>query len=368
MSLTLAELINQGKTHGHVLEQDIEALFEDRSDPPDETEMDAARQALLNAGVMVVADESELEEVEQLADETESEAQRIHNTSRDRAAAARAPLQTDGVAQYFKDIYDIPLLKREQEAALAQRIEAGDRSAVAEFTRANLRLVVNIAKRYNGRGLPLIDLIQEGNIGLMRATEKFEWRRGFKFSTYATWWVRQSILRAIADKGRIVRLPVHLRDELMKLSAAQQRLPNILGREATDAELAAELGTTSARVRALRQAARVPSSIDQPFGADGDTSLADLMEDEGTSGPEELAHQSQVARATDAAMTAALTAREKLVIQMRYGVGERNTFTPEEIATRLGLTREQVRQIEKRALDKLREPEFSDTLRHYKAA
>ena len=368
MSLTLVELIDQGKTRGHVLEQDVEALFDDRSDPPDEAELDAARQALLDAGVMVLADEGELEEVEQLVDETDSEADRVLNASRDRAAAARAPMQTDGVAQYLKDIYHIPLLKREQEVALAQRIEAGDQTALAEFTRANLRLVVNIAKRFNNRGLPLIDLIQEGNIGLMRAVEKFDWRRGFKFSTYATWWVRQAIQRAIADKGRIVRLPVHLRDELVKLSAAQQRLPNVLGREATDAELAAELGTTTARVRDLRQASRVPSSIDQPFGADGDASLADLMEDEYTSGPEELAHQSQVAHATETAMTAALTPREKLVIQMRYGVGDRNIFTPDEIATRLGISRERVRQIEKRALDKLREPQYSDSLRHYKAA
>ncbi|HET7769932.1 MAG TPA: sigma-70 family RNA polymerase sigma factor [Chloroflexota bacterium] len=368
MSQTLGELIEHGKTRGHVLEQDIEALFEDRSEPPDEGELDAARQALLNAGVLVLADEGELEEVEQLADETESEAERLHNTSRDRAAAARAPLQTDGVAQYLKDIYDIPLLKREQEVALAQRIEAGDQTAVAEFTRANLRLVVNIAKRYNGRGLPLIDLIQEGNIGLMRAAEKFDWRRGFKFSTYATWWIRQAITRAIADKGRIVRLPVHLRDELVKLSAAQQRLPNVLGREATDAELAAELGMTTVRVRELRQAARVPSSIDQPLGADGDASLADLVEDESGAGPEELAHQAQVAFATEAAMSAALTEREQLVIQMHYGVGERNTFSLEDIAKRLGLTRERVRQIEKRALEKLREPKVSDALRHFRAA
>src|SRR5688572_26692522 len=154
MSVTLAELVEQGKTRGHILEQDFETLFEERDDPPDDAEIETARQTLLDAGVMVLADESELEEVEQLAEDTETEAERLHNARQDRAAAARAPLQTDGVSQYLKDIYDIPLITRDQEVALAQRIEAGDQTAVAEFTRANLRLVVSVAKKYVNRGLP----------------------------------------------------------------------------------------------------------------------------------------------------------------------------------------------------------------------
>ena len=370
-SIELTELVERGKAQGYVLERDVEALFEDRDEPPDDVEIEAVHQTLLGAGVALVADEDELLELDELAGAAEEAGladERQRNARLDRAAADKAPLHTDAVWQYLKDIHDIPLLTRDQEVALAQRIEAGDRAALATFTRSNLRLVVSVAKKYVGRGLPLIDLIQEGNIGLMRAAEKFDWRRGFKFSTYGIWWVRQAVQRAIAEKGRVVRLPAHIRDELSKLNAAQQQLPQLLGRAPTDDELAAEMGIAPERVREVRQARKLTASIDRPLGEEGDASLADLVMDESGASPEELAHAAQVARDTDDAMSAALTPREKLILQLRYGMAGKNTYSLEEISARTGLTPDRIRQIEKRAITKLRDPAVADRLRHLRAA
>ncbi len=194
-SMDLDALLKRGTEQGYVLEQDLDALFDDVAEPPDESQLDAARQALLDAGVAIVADESELQD-SAAPGEAELEAEALLGARLDRAAEDKAPLHTDAVWQYLKDIYAIPLLTREQEVALAQRVELGDPKAPNEFVHANLRLVVSIAKKYTGRGLPLIDLIQEGNIGLMRAVHKFDWRRGFKFSTYAHWWIRQAVTRS----------------------------------------------------------------------------------------------------------------------------------------------------------------------------
>ena len=356
-------LLERGKARGFVLEQEVDALFDNEEEPPDESQVDAARQALLDAGVAIVTDESELEEVPE-----EGPIDPALNLRLDRAAEDRAPLNTEPVWQYLKDIYEIPLLTREQEVALAQRIERGDTAAVGEFTRANLRLVVSIAKKYVGRGLPLIDLIQEGNIGLMRGVAKFDWRRGFKFSTYATWWIRQALLRAAADKGRVVRLPVYLREELSKLSGAQQRLTHELGREPSDRELAKELGIASERVREIRLAAHTPSSIDRPLTEGEDASLADVVSDDYERGPEALAYDALFAAETDRTMTLVLTAREKLVLQMRFGMGTGTIYPLESIGRRIGVTRERVRQIERDALWKLRAPQVSAHLRQFLAA
>ena len=314
-----------------------------------------------------LADESELEEIEDQAPEPE-ETDPLLSARQDQAAADRAPLHTDPMWQYLHDIHDIPLLTREQEVALAQRFERGDPTALGEFTRANLRLVVSIAKKYVGRGLPLIDLVQEGNIGLMRAVGKFDWRRGFKFSTYATWWIRQAIIRAAADKGRVVRLPINVRDEMTRLSAAQQRLVQTLGREPTEQDLAAALGIRAVRVRELRLAASVPSSIDQPRGADDEHTLADLVADEEGPGLEDRVHEALFADETDRTLTEMLTPREKLVLQMRYGMANGSCYPLESIGRRLDLTRERVRQIERDALRKLRTPAVSDRLEHLRRA
>ena len=362
----LDSLLHLGQARGYVLDRDVDALFEDSAEPPDEAQADAARQLILDRGVLILADESELEEIDEKEDEA-SEPDPFLSARQDRAAEDRAPLHTDPMWQYLHDIHDIPLLTREQEVALAQRFERGDPTALGEFTRSNLRLVVSIAKKYVGRGLPLIDLIQEGNIGLMRAVGKFDWRRGFKFSTYATWWIRQAIIRA-ADKGRVVRLPTNVRDEMTKLSAAQQRLVQTLGREPTEQDLAAELGIRPLRVRELRLAAAAPSSIDRPLGEDDEHTLADLVADEEGPSLEDRVHEALFADETDRTLTEMLTPREKLVLQMRFGMANESCYPLESIGRRLGLTRERVRQIERDALWKLRTPAVSDRLEHLRRA
>jgi len=355
----LDELLEHGQERGYVLQEDIEALFEDQEEPPDAALLEAIQQLLVDAKIDIVEDEAELQTP---ADDAAQEPQP------ERIESAGEALQADAVWQYLKDIHNIPLLNAKQEVALAQRIETGDEDALQEFTVSNLRLVVSIAKRYVGRGLSLIDLIQEGNLGLMRAVQKFDWRRGFKFSTYATWWIRQAITRAIADKGRTIRLPVHVSEALTKLNAIQQRLTQELGREPSDEEVGRELGITAVRVKETRLAARMPSSIDQPFGEDDDSNIADFVMDHADRGPEELAHELLLKQEAERALVDALNDRETIVLQMRFGLGGGHVYPLEKIGERLGLTRERVRQIEAQALRKLREPEISARLRQYLSA
>jgi RNA polymerase primary sigma factor len=275
-----------------------------------------------------------------------------------------APAAAEGIGQYLQDIQGIPLLSGPQEVDLAQRIERGDRGAAEEFTRSNLRLVVSVAKRYYGRGLPMTDLIQEGNMGLMRAVEKFDWRRGFKFSTYAIWWIRQGITRGLADKGRVIRLPGHVSTVLMKLNAAQYRLAQELGREPDDRELAAAMGMDAEQVRDLRLVVRLPGSIDLPLG-DSDMTLGDGIQDEADTGPDTMAQRLMLRQEVDQTMADTLTERQLLVLQMRFGLGGNARASLETIGEHLDLTRERVRQIEKRALSKLRHPTARVRLQSY---
>jgi RNA polymerase primary sigma factor len=272
----------------------------------------------------------------------------------------------DAVWHYLKDIRDIPLLTAKQEVELAQRIEQGDEAALQQFTLANLRLVVNTAKRYTGRGLPLLDLIQEGNLGLLRAVKKFDWRRGYRFSTYATWWIRQAIARAIADTGRTIRLPAHLAESIGKLYAAQRRLTQELGREPTDAELGEALGLGPRRVAELRLVARPPTSIDRPAQEGQDeTPVADHVPDAGAPEPDERLHARQLTLEARRALAATLDQREALVLRLRFGLEGGEPCSLEEISRRLGLTRERIRQLEARALRKLREAAVGARLRPY---
>ncbi len=355
----LRRLFDLGRERGYVTADDIDEVFEEDPEPPDSDEIELIHRALLDARIEVVEDEAEVAEVQ---DDIDTE-ERL-----DRLEARGEAMQADPVWQYLKDIHDIPLLKAQQEIDLAQRIEAGDTEALQQFVLSNLRLVVNISKRYVGRGLPLIDLIQEGNIGLMRAVQKFDWRRGFKFSTYATWWIRQGITRAIADKARTIRLPVHVSEALTKLNAAQQRLTQELGREPTDEEIGRELGVDAARVAETRAAARMPSSIDRPIGEDEESTVADLVADRSDAGPELLASERLLKQEAQRTLNNTLTEREKLVLQMRFGLGDGHVYPLEKIGERLGLTRERVRQIEALALRKLREPEISARLKQYLSA
>ena len=350
------DLFDRGREVGYVLMQDIEDLYEEENEVLDTGKLAMVRQFLESSNIDLLDSDSEIRRPDDEVDATE------------RADSDGGSIQADPVWQYLKDIHDIPLLTAAQEVDLAQRIESGDETARQQFTLSNLRLVVSIAKRYVGRGLSLIDLIQEGNIGLMRAVQKFDWRRGYKFSTYATWWIRQAITRAIADKGRTIRLPVHVSEALTKLNGVQQRLTQELGREPTDEEVADELGLDVVRIRETRLASRLPSSIDQPMGDDEDASVGDFVMDRTEPGPEGVTHERMLRQEAERTLDTVLNQREKMVLEMRYGLGDREVFALEKIGEKLNLTRERVRQIEAQALRKLRDPEISRKLREYLTA
>jgi RNA polymerase primary sigma factor len=259
----------------------------------------------------------------------------------------------DSLRLYLRAIGRVPLLSAEEEVALSKRIERGDIAAKQHMVEANLRLVVSIAKGYIGRGLTFLDLIQEGSLGLIRAVEKFDYRRGYKFSTYATWWIRQAVTRAIADKGRTIRIPVHMVERLNKLVHAERRLIQQLGREPSTEELAAELECSAREVREVMRMAQQPLSLEKPVGDEQDSSaLADLIEDVGSESPFEIASEA-MRRENVTRVLACLPPRERGVIEMRYGITGGRPRTLEEVGRAFDITRERVRQIESRTLKKL---------------
>ncbi len=258
----------------------------------------------------------------------------------------------DSLRLYLRAIGRVPLLSAEEEVMLAKRIERGDMSAKTHMVEANLRLVVSIAKGYVGRGLTLLDLIQEGSLGLIRAVEKFDYRRGYKFSTYATWWIRQAVTRSLADKGRTIRIPVHMVERLNKLIHTERRLIQQLGREPTAAELAAELECTVREVRDVMRIAQQPVSLEKPVGEEDDSALADFVEDVSAASPFEIASEA-LRRENVTRVLATLPRREREVIEMRYGIVGGRARTLEEVGRAFNITRERVRQIENRTLKKL---------------
>jgi len=258
----------------------------------------------------------------------------------------------DSLRLYLRSIGRVPLLSAEEEVALAKRIERGDVAAKQHMVEANLRLVVSIAKGYVGRGLTLLDLIQEGSLGLIRAVEKFDYRRGYKFSTYATWWIRQAVTRSLADKGRTIRIPVHMVERLNRLIHAERRLIQQLGREPSPAELADELECTVREVRDIMRITQQPISLEKPVGEEDDSALADFVEDASAASPFELASEA-LRRENVSRVLASLPRREREVIEMRYGIVGGRSRTLEEVGRAFNITRERVRQIENRTLKKL---------------
>ena len=270
----------------------------------------------------------------------------------------------DPVRMYLKEIGHVPLLTAEEEVALAQRMEAGDEEARHRLEEANLRLVVSIAKRYVGRGMLFLDLIQEGNLGLLKAVEKFDYSKGYKFSTYATWWIRQAITRAIADQARTIRIPVHMVETINKLVRISRQLLQELGRDPRPEEIAKEMGISVARVHEIMKIAQEPVSLETPIGEEEDSHLGDFIEDEAAPAPAEAASFMLLREQLEEVLET-LTDREKNVLRLRFGLEDGRSRTLEEVGQSFGVTRERIRQIEAKALRKLRHPSRSKVLRDF---
>ncbi len=270
----------------------------------------------------------------------------------------------DPVKMYLKDIGKVPLLSTEEELILAKKMEEGDEEAKRRLSEANLRLVVSIAKRYVGRGMLFLDLIQEGNLGLMKAVEKFDHTKGFKLSTYATWWIRQAITRAIADQARTIRVPVHMVETINKQTRVSRQLLQENGREPTSAEIAEYMGIDEAKVREIQKIAQDPVSLETPIGEEEDSHLGDFIEDENASAPSDVASFTMLKEQLIGVLDT-LTPREEKVLRLRYGIDDGKPRTLEEVGKEFNVTRERIRQIEAKALRKLRHPSRSKRLRDF---
>ena len=306
-------------------------------------------------------DELENEEMREI----EQDARNFDSTeSMDKYFSQEGLAIDDPVRMYLKEIGKIPLLTPEREAYLAERISEGDKKAKDELIEANLRLVVSIAKRHVGKGMYFLDLIQEGNLGLIKAVEKFDHSKGYKFSTYATWWIRQAITRAIADQARTIRIPVHMVETIHKVSRTTRQLLQEFGREPTTDEVAEALGMTADKVREIMKIAQDPVSLETPIGEEEDSHLGDFVEDNDSPAPSDSASYSLL-REQLCAILHTLTPREEQVIKLRFGLEDGRPRTLEEVGRKFEITRERIRQIEAKALRKLRHPSRSKTLKDY---
>jgi RNA polymerase primary sigma factor len=273
--------------------------------------------------------------------------------ARDDQGAVELEIASDSLQLFLKDIGKVELLTAAQEVELAKRIERGDHGAKQEMVEANLRLVVSIAKRYRNQGLPFLDLIQEGTIGLVRAAEKFDYRKGFKFSTYATWWIRQAVARALADKGRTIRMPVHVVEKLNKIVRTERKLRAEYGREPTPTEIAAELDMTLAEVEQIRRTSQVPVSLERPVGDEDESEFGHFIEDDSAPLPDEVAELTMRNEALSRVL-GMLAERERQILELRFGLNDEAPQTLDEVGRAFSVTRERIRQIENQALKKLR--------------
>ncbi|MBD3107588.1 RNA polymerase sigma factor RpoD [Bacillus sp. AGMB 02131] len=350
------QLLEAGKKRGVLTYDEISeklSTFELDSDA-----MDEYFEYLGEQGVEVLADEDEESDpnIKQLEKEEEFDLNDL--------SVPPGVKINDPVRMYLKEIGRVDLLSGEEEIALAERIEQGDEEAKRRLAEANLRLVVSIAKRYVGRGMLFLDLIQEGNMGLIKAVEKFDYRKGFKFSTYATWWIRQAITRAIADQARTIRIPVHMVETINKLIRVQRQLLQDLGREPTPEEIAEDMDLTPEKVREILKIAQEPVSLETPIGEEDDSHLGDFIEDQDATSPSEHAAYELLKEQLEDVLDT-LTDREENVLRLRFGLDDGRTRTLEEVGKVFGVTRERIRQIEAKALRKLRHPSRSKRLKDF---
>ena len=294
--------------------------------------------------------------------EADAEADYYSSRAEELEEAVENEFSADSLQLFLKDVGRVDLLTAAQEVELAKRIERGDHRAKQEMVEANLRLVVSIAKRYRNQGLPFLDLIQEGTIGLVRAAEKFDWRKGYKFSTYATWWIRQAVARALADKARTIRMPVHVVEKLNKIMRTERKLRAEKGREPTDAEIAHDLDMTIDEVESIRRTSQTPVSLEKPVGDEEESEFGQFIEDKQTPLPEEAADTAFRAEAL-AKCLSALGYRERRVLELRYGLNGEQPRTLDEVGRTFQVTRERIRQIENQGLKKLRALAESNKLR-----
>jgi RNA polymerase primary sigma factor len=378
--LTPEALLDKGKKLKVLTEEEIDLVFADRQS----TEYLDFQAELASAGVKVVAlDPGDLDAAAETWDESKLEEIEIEPLSALEALAeAEAESVDDPVRMYLREIGKVSLLSAEEEVSLAKRMESGELAelnangtrdhatiedgieARRQLTEANLRLVVSVAKKYLGRGMSLLDLVQEGNIGLIRAVEKFDYHKGYKFSTYATWWIRQAITRAIADQARTIRIPVHMVETINKLVRIQRRLLQELGRDPTAEEIAKEMELSPERVREIQKLSQEPVSLETPIGEEEDSHLGDFIEDRGALAPAEAAsHQLLKEQVED--VLDSLSVRERKVLQLRFGLEDGRSRTLEEVGREFKVTRERIRQIEAKALRKLRHPTRSRKLKDY---
>lgn len=385
----IARLIEFGRQKSYITIDDILHFFPDAEQ--DVEQLEEAFAALMSAGIPYLEDESLLPEPSEDELSSDEEADESEETTSDLIFDDLQNIDTDDtIGLYLKEVSRVPLLTAEEEVELAQRIERGrlSREELAKGTvgnrrrhelrkliedgwagrehliTANSRLVISVAKKYMGRGVPFLDLIQEGNIGLIRATKKFDYRRGHKFSTYATWWIRQAVTRAIADQGRTIRVPVHMGDQINKLLRIQHQLTQRLGREPSVDELALALDVPPKKVENMIQVARRPLSLETPTDDEEDSVLGDFIEDDEAPPPDDTATYNLLREHLEEVLNT-LPPREVRILQLRYGLLDGQAYTLEEVGRKMGVTRERVRQIEAQALSRLRHPTIRRKLRDY---
>ncbi len=352
----IRKFVLEGVAQGFVTQDEILDLFPDAEDYLEE--LDDLYDELIQKGVDIfesMADQDELVD-DRAVSELEKELEML--------ASLGSKSISDPVRMYLKEIGRIKLLTRDEEIELAQKVEQGDEKAKEKLTAANLRLVVSIAKKYIGRGLSFLDLIQEGNKGLIRAVEKYDWKKGYKFSTYATWWIRQAITRAIADQARTIRIPVHMVETINKLIRISRKLMQKLGRDPTPEEVAEEMGITPEKVREIWKISQKTTSLETPIGDEDDSQLGDFIEDTKQPSPYEMTSQ-RLLRENIEEVLSALSDREAKVLEMRFGLNGQKPMTLEEVGREFGVTRERIRQIEAKALRKLKHPSKRKKLQDY---